>query len=235
MPATDDGKRTGATRGRRARGSLDRSRIIDAAVELADAGGLEALTMRAIGARLGVEGMSLYRHVSDKSDLLDGLVDRVYGGMALPPASPQWRDWLRRRAIAVHEALLRHPWATALMESRVNPGRAVLAHHDLALEVLLGAGFDPAMATRAYNLIDSYIYGFAIQQINLPFGSADELAEVGEEMLDALPMDDYPHLFEVARTLLDGGFDYAAEFEAGLDLVLDAIDRLHATTARRER
>ena len=211
-----------------ARAGLTRSLVLEAAMALADAEGLDALTMRRLGERLGVEGMSVYRHVADKSDLLDGLVDLVYAEIHLPPPTGPWRAWLRHRAVAVHAALEAHPWATALMESRVHPGPGVLGHHEAVLVVLLGAGFDGASATRAYNLLDSYIYGFAVQQANLPFGTADELAEVGEEMLATLPMDAYPSLFRVARELLDAGFDYASEFEAGLDLVLDSIERFHA-------
>lgn len=210
------------------RGTLTRTRVLEAAMVLADESGLEALTMRGLGERLGVEGMSLYRHVADKSDLLDGLVDLVYAEVELPPPGPDWRAWLRARAVAVHRALVDHRWATPLMESRVNPGPAVLGHHEAVLVVLLGAGFDSASATRAYNLLDSYIYGFAIQQVNLPFGDAAELAEVGEDMLAAMSMEAYPSLARVARELIDAGFDYAGEFEAGLDLVLDSIERLRA-------
>jgi AcrR family transcriptional regulator len=225
----------GSRAARSTRGALTRDRILEAALALADAEGIEALSMRRIGTRLGVEGMSLYRHVADKADLLDGLVDLVYARIELPPPDGPRRAWLRARAIAVHRALVEHPWATALMESRVHPGPSVLGHHEAVLAVLLGSGLDGSTATRAYNLLDSYIYGFAIQQVNLPFGSAEELATVGTEMLDALPMDDYPNLARVARDLIGAGFDYAAEFESGLDLVLDAIETLDRPSRGRAR
>ena len=157
---------TGTVRISTARGTLNRELVLAAALGLADEQGLEALTMRRIGQRLGVEGMSLYRHVADKSDLLDGLIDLLYSRIELEPPGMARRSWLRARAVAVHRALVAHPWATALMESRVAPGPSVLAHHEAVLLVLLRSGFDAATATRAYNLLDSYIYGFAIQQPN---------------------------------------------------------------------
>jgi AcrR family transcriptional regulator len=215
-----------ASRGQaRRRAPLNRDRVLQAALELADVGGLGAVTMQAVGRRLGVEAMSLYRHVRNKDDILDGIVDLVYAEVEVPAGLAGWRPVLRARSVSVRDALRRHPWAIALMESRMGPGPANLRSHDEALGTLLAAGFSPAMATHASNLVDSYVLGFAIQEVNLPFSNAEELAEVGGQLAAQLSADLYPHLTRVATDLLGSGFDYADEFEYGLDLILEGIER----------
>jgi len=180
--------------------------------------------MRAVGHRVGSEAMALYRYVRNKEDLLDGLIDLVFAETDVPKTG-DWKSDMRRRAISVRQALTRHPWAVGLMESRMQPGPANLLHRDAVLEVLLDAGFSPVDATHAYNTLDSYIFGFVLQERSLPFSDAEELADVGAELLAQIPIDEYPHLAAVSTELLAGGFDYAAEFEFGLDLILDAINR----------
>ncbi len=202
---------------------LSRDMVVRAAVEVADRDGLEALTMRNIGHQLGAEAMSLYRHVQNKDDVLDGIVDLVYAEIELPPTSVDWKTAMRRRAISAREALTRHPWAVALMESRRQPGPANLRHHDAVVGVLLDAGFSGAMATRAYNLLDSYIYGFALQEVNIPIPTTESVADVAADFISQIPADEYPHLKAVASELMEAGFIYADEFEPGLDLILDAI------------
>lgn len=192
---------------------------------IADAEGIDALTMRRIGERIGAEAMSIYRHVRDKDDILDGLVDLVYAEIEVPPRRSEWKRAMRARAISAREVLSRHPWAIALMESRTQPGPANLRHHDAVVGILRNAGFTSVTATHAYNLLDSYIYGFALQEKSLPVATPDDIAKMGEEMLRQMPPGEYPDLAHVARELIDARFDYAKEFEVGLDLVLDAIDR----------
>ena len=206
--------------GRRPR--VSRGQVLDAALELADDGGLAAVTMASVGARLGVEAMSLYRHIGNKEEMLDGLVDRVFAEIDVPADARDWREALRRRAVSAHAALRRHPWAIGLMESRSQPGPATLGHHDAMVAILLRAGFDGRGATRVYNLLDSYIYGFALQEATLPFSSPEEMASMSEQMLVAVA-DAYPHLATVQRELVGSGFDYADEFEAGLDIILGAL------------
>ena len=201
---------------------MSREQVLDAALELADEGGLAAVTMASVGARLGVEAMSLYRHIGNKEEMLDGLVDRVFAEIEVPADARDWRDALRRRAVSAHAALRRHPWAIGLMESRAQPGPATLGHHDAMVAILLRAGFDGRGATRVYNLLDSYIYGFALQEATLPFSSPEEMASQSEQMLAAVA-DAYPHLAAVQRELVASGFDYADEFEAGLDIILGAL------------
>ncbi len=204
---------------------LNRDRVLRAAVELADEGGIGALTMQQIGRRLGVEAMSLYRHVRNKDDILDGMVDIVFAEIELPADRSSWRTVLRARSISARAALRRHPWAITFMESRMAPGPANLRSHEDTLSVLLDSGCSATTATHAYNLVDSYVLGFALQEVNLPFANAEELAAVGELALAQVPADQYPNLVRVGAELLASGFDYGNEFEFGLDLILDGIER----------
>jgi AcrR family transcriptional regulator len=209
---------------------LDRERILLAAVALADDGGLGSLTMRRLGQELGVEAMSLYNHVANKSDLLDGMVDLVFAEIGLPPSGAAWRTAMRERAVAARAALARHPWAIGLMESRRRPGPATLRHHDAVIGCLRAAGFPVAMAAHAYSVLDSYIYGFALQQASLPFQTAEEAAAVAEGIMQGLPADAYPHLAELTvEHVLRPGYDYANEFAFGLDLILDGLERVRDT------
>jgi AcrR family transcriptional regulator len=204
---------------------LTRERVLGAALKLADEGGLASLTMRRLGGALGVKAMSLYNHVANKEDILDGLIDLVFGEIDLPSGGADWRAAMRRRAISAREALTRHPWATGLMESRTNPGPATLRHHDSVIGILRDAGFSIAMAAHAYSALDSYIYGFALQEMSLPFKNPEELAEVAESFRRHLPAAEYPHLIEMTvEHVMKAGYSYADEFEFGLDLILDGLE-----------
>jgi AcrR family transcriptional regulator len=220
----------GAGRARPRRGGaapLNRERVLRAAVAVADAAGIEALTMRRLGHHLGVEAMSLYNHVANKDDLLDGMVDLVFAEIGDPPREADWRPAMRRRAFAVRDVLARHPWAIGLMDSRLRPGPATLRHHNAVIGCLRAAGFSIAMAAHAYSVLDSYIYGFALQQKSLPFTTAEESATVTEQLLRQFPVEEYPHLSEMAvQHVLQPGYDYADEFAFGLDLILDGLARV---------
>ena len=207
---------------------LNRERVLQTALVLADRGGIESLSMRKLGQELGVEAMALYYHFANKDEVLDGIVDLVFDELELPPAGPDWRSAMRRRAISVRDALERHRWAVGMMESRANPGPANLRHHDAVIGSLRSAGFDMPMAAHAYSLLDSYVYGFALTKMNLPFQSTAEVAEVAHEMLAPFAAGEYPHLVEyITEHAMQPGYDFANEFEYGLDVVLDGIAREH--------
>ena len=206
-----------------------REQILTAAAALADEGGIEAVTMRSIGQQLGVEAMSLYRHVRDKDDVLDGIVDLVFAEIDLPPPGMEWKTAMRRRAISARDVLVRHPWAIGLMESRTQPGPANLRHHDAVLGSLRGAGFTTVKAVRAYNILDSYIYGFALQEVSLPFRTTEELSEQSGVILRQMPAGEYRHLADAATELAASGFVYSDEFEFGLDLILEGLEAIRAT------
>jgi AcrR family transcriptional regulator len=203
---------------------LTRERVLQAGLEVADREGLEALSMRRLGQEVGVEAMSLYNHVRNKEDLVDGLVDMVFAELG-EVAGRDWKAAMRRRAIAARQVLNRHRWAIALMESRRSPGPATLRHHDSVLRSLREAGFSLPLAARAYSLLDSYIYGFALEQANLPFEGGQE-AEMAAEMMAQFPADEYPYMAEIAlKHVMKPGYSYAKEFEFGLDLILDGLER----------
>jgi len=205
---------------------LSRGQVLQAAVTFADESGIGALSMRKLGQVLGVEAMSLYNHVASKGDLLDGMIDVVFSEVGLP-AGDGWKAAMRQRAISVREVLGRHRWAIGLMESRSSPGPATLRHHDAVLGCLRGAGFSVELTAHAYSLLDSYIYGFALQEASLPFGTAEETAQVVEDIAGQMPAGEYPHLAEfTAAHAVQPGYQYGREFEIGLDLILDALERI---------
>jgi AcrR family transcriptional regulator len=204
---------------------VTRQRVLDAALTLADRGGVGALSMRKLADELGVEAMSLYHHVANKDDILDGIVDLVFAEIELPSADSDWKTALRQRAISVREVLLRHRWAFGLMESRSTPGPATLRHHDAVLGALRNSGFSVALAAQAFSLLDSYIYGFVLQEANLPFHTSDELAAVADVILERTPAGEYPHLSElIVEHTLQPGYAYENEYLVGLDLILDALE-----------
>jgi AcrR family transcriptional regulator len=199
--------------------------VLTAAVELADEIGVAPLTIRRLAAKLGVKPMSLYHHVAGKDHIFDGIVDRVFSEIALPPTDRGWKEAMRVRALSAREVLARHPWAAPMMESRVNAGPATLRHHDAVLGCLRGAGFSLAAVAHAYALIDAVVYGFALQEAGLPFDTPEEAAEVATAMAESFPAGAYPHMAAfMAGHVLCPGYDFAEEFTFGLDLVLDGLD-----------
>ncbi|WP_244790903.1 TetR/AcrR family transcriptional regulator [Streptomyces sp. BJ20] len=225
-------ERNTGRRGASARTPLSRERVIGTAMAVADEKGAAALTMRAIAEPLGVEAMSLYHHVASREDILDGMVDAVFGEIDLPPRGTDWKSALRHRADSARAVLLRHPWAVGLMDSRSQPGPATLRHHDAVIGTLRAGGFSVPMTAHAVSLIDSYLYGFVLQELSLPFRGASELDEVAGAILRDMPADTYPHLTELATEhVLKPGYDYAGEFAFGLTLILDALHPDEAASA----
>ena len=211
----------------RPRPNLTRDRVLNAAVTLADEAGIDALSMRKLGQTLGVEAMSLYKHVANKDAVLDGIVEIVAGEIELPKLDGDWREAMRRRATSAHGVLVRHPWATMLIVSRPNVGPVMLRYVDSTLGCLRQAGFSLALADHAWNAIDSYIYGFTLQELNFPF-QPEEYAEVAEAYLPTIPAGDYPHLHALSEEVISGGHSGLHEFGFGLDLILDGLERLRA-------
>jgi AcrR family transcriptional regulator len=209
-----------------ARPRLSRERVMQAAVSLADANGIDGLSMRRLGERLGVEAMSLYKHVANKDDLLDAMVDSVFAEIELAAREPDWRTAVRRRAVSVRAVLARHPWAVPLMQSRTNPGPSTLDHLDALIGVLRGAGFSVVLTAHALSAVDAYVYGFVLQEQALPFDTEERSTEVVQSILAAMPAERWPHLVEFSHEhVLQPGYDYGREFAWGLDLVLDGLER----------
>lgn len=217
-----------AQRSRNQRTSLTRQRIVEAAVELADAGGFDSLSMRNLASELGAAPMALYRHVTNKEDLLDGMVDAVFAEMYPPAIGGDWIKELRERALSARAALQRHPWAVGLMETRLHPGPASALHHNATMGCLREAGFPFREAVHAYNLLDSYTYGFALQEQTIPFETPEESAQMAKTTVGEQGSE-FPYLAEVVEELAKKGYDYTEEFEFGLGFILDGLERFRKT------
>jgi AcrR family transcriptional regulator len=203
------------------RGSLTVQGIVEEATALADEGGLAALSMRALGRRLGVEGMAVYHHFANKDALLDALVDQVFREIALP-AGQDWRFGLRTRSVSERLALRRHPWAIGLVESRTAPGPITLAHQDHVIGYLRARGFAARASAQVLAFLDAYVYGFVLQELALP---ADPTPVV-EAVRDHQGPSAFPNLEALITEVTDAGYDFADEFDVGLDLLLDGIGAL---------
>jgi AcrR family transcriptional regulator len=209
---------------------LSRERILRVALDLADRHGIAALSMRKLGQELGVDAMLLYRHVANKDDLLDAMVDLVFGEIGLPPSGADWKSTMRQRAMSARAALSRHPWAIGRMESRRRPGPASLRHHDAVLGCLREGGFSVQAAAHAYSILDSYIYGFTLNEQSLPLDTSEEVAEMGTDILREFPANAYPNLAEfIGEHAMKPGYSFGDEFEYGLDLILDGLEKVRDT------
>lgn len=204
--------------------TLTKDRVLSGSIALADEIGIEAFTIRKLAAALDVKPMTIYHHIPSKEAILDGMVDIVFGEIALPPADRQWRVAIRERCVSMREVLLRHWWAPPLMESRTNPGPLTLQHHDEVIGCLLGGGLSIQMAAHAYAILDSYLYGFALEEANLPEGGTKDIAPLAEALK---PMfEPYPHLYRfTVEHVLQPGYSFGNSFEYGLDLILSGLEQ----------
>lgn len=210
---------------------LNRERVLRGAVAVADAAGIGSLTIRSLAQELGVKPMSLYHHVANKDEILDGIVDLVFSEIDLPVPEGEWRSEMKRRAISARRVLKCHPWAIPLLQSRTTPGAATLSHHNAVIGSLRGAGFTVEMTAHAYALLDSYIFGFALSEAALPINGPETVAEVAESMMLLVLAETYPHLLEfTTEHVLQPGYDFGAEFGYGLGLILDGLERAATTS-----
>lgn len=220
------------TTGRR----LDRDRIVDAAIALADRVGTAPLTIRALATELGSSPMAIYHHVVDKDEILDAMVDRVFEEMGLPVIGAPWRGELERRARSARDAFRRHPWAIVLMDSRTSPGLATLRHNDAIVGCLRAAGMSIRLTAHAVAVLDTVAYGFAVQEAALPFSGPEDAAPIAAALVERIPTDQFPHIAEVAEhVVLQPDYDFGDEFDYTLSLVLDALEaRFTAEEAARD-
>jgi AcrR family transcriptional regulator len=208
-----------------ARIPLSRERVLRAAVALADEGGIEALSMRRIARELGVEAMSLYNHVANKDEILDGIVDVVASEIELPSEGADWKTAIRQSAISTRDVLLRHPWASSLFTSRQGDGLARLRRGDWMLRTLREAGLSNDLTYHAFHIVESHILGFTVQQLSFPY-EGEELAGLAATFLQRLPADEYPDFVEHVMQHLEPRHGDEGGFELGLDLILDGLERL---------
>jgi len=214
------------TRAAAPRTPLSKERILRAAIELADAEGVEALSMRRLAKELGVEAMSLYNHVANKGEILGGIIDLVAGEFDLPADESDWRIAMRRNAISARDVLLRHRWATSIWMSQ-GGGPARLRNGDWMLRTLREAGFSQDLIYHAFHILESYVLGYTLQQLNFPY-KGEELAGLAANFLEQIPAEDYPDLVEHIHQHLEPHEEGAGGFEMGLDLILDGLDRARA-------
>lgn len=204
---------------------LNATRVIAGGIILADRAGIEQFTIRKLAAQLDVKPMTIYHHVPNKDAIIDGMVDVVFSEITQPPENVDWKSAMTVRSNSVRAVLARHSWAVPLMESRTSPGPETLMHHESVIRCLRQCGFSIKMTGHACALIDAYIYGFALQEANLPATGGAELAELAENILEPLAMDAYPYLMEfAAKHVMVPGYDFTEEFAYGLSLILDGLD-----------
>jgi AcrR family transcriptional regulator len=209
---------------------LSRERVLRAAIKLADEGGIEALSMRKLAKELGVEAMSLYNHVANKGDVLDGIVDTALAEIVVPTGEADWKPAIREIAISAHETLLRHPWASGLW-MRQRPGPARLRYGDSLLGCLRNAGFSKDLTYHAYHIIESYILGYTFQVLGYQSVDTEQFADIAASFLSGEFSVDYPHFTEHALQHMEPepGHDDVSAYELGLDLILDGLERLRDT------
>ena len=205
---------------------LTTQRVLEAAIDLVDRGGLGALTMRRLGSALGVEAMSLYKHVPSKEALLDGMVDRVIGAIAIPEEGAPWRAAMTLRANSAREVLGRHAWAIGLLEAGTSSGPSAMRYLNAIIGSLRAAGFSMEDAGRAFTVLDSYVYGHVIQESTFPFTTSEEIAQTAASALELEALSAFPHLAAMYEHALTYEHSLDAQFEFGLELVLDGLERL---------
>lgn len=205
------------------RNTLTREKVVATALELVDREGLAAFTIRELAARLGVRPMSIYHYTASKEELLDALVDVVFGEVYLPLPEGEWREELLRRYGSMREALARHRWALPVMETRVRPGPATLASHEAVLDVLRASGFSLQASAHAYAILDAFVYGFSLQEAMLEtVGLPDDSAGVA----GAMDLARYPRVAELASAYAEAeAYPFTASFDVGLHVILDGIER----------
>jgi AcrR family transcriptional regulator len=207
---------------------LSRDRVLRAAIRLADEGGVESVSMRKLGQMLRVEAMSLYKHVANKDDILDGIADLVVGDFEVPSIDADWKAAIRRSAISAHQTLLRHPWASSLIESRLNAGPGRMRYLDAMIGVLSAAGFTMPLVIRTIMVLDSHTYGFVLQEMAWSFDT-ENAPEMAAAFARGLPANEYPNLLAMAEVAATTPRAVSVDFEFGLDLILDGLERLRDT------
>jgi AcrR family transcriptional regulator len=209
------------------RAPLSKERVLRAAVELADEAGIESLSMRKLGQSLGVEAMSLYTHAQNKEDILDGIVDVVVGEIETVAPGGDWKASMREQVLAARAVLLRHPWAPRVIETRTNPGPAMLRHVESVFRILREGGFSVDTTHHAIHVLGSRVFGFTQDPWDQTGGTrpTPEVAAIlAREMSER-----YPYVTEMAMSVSHdgglGGCDDDVEFAFGLDLILDGLER----------
>lgn len=207
---------------------LNQPKILKEAIKIVDKQGLQALSMRKIASRLKVEAMSLYHYFNNKDDLLGAMIDHVFSEIKWTHTfnSKNWKSSIRNRCLQLREVLNRHPWSVGLLESHPNPGPETLKHHDEVLGCFLDAGFSESLSAHSYALIDSFVYGFALQENAMPVTEAQDIQDLAEEIINQIPENHYPYFTKMTKNYYTKpNYDFSKEFTFGLDLILDGLEQ----------
>lgn len=207
------------------RGRLNRERILNAALRTADLHGVESLSMRTLAADLGVKAMSLYNHVANRDEIVGGIVDLVIGEIEIPNPQLGWREAMRARAQSAHEVLVRHPWALSAIISGKTIGPAMLRYVDKTLECLLTGGFSLEQADHVWNVLDSYVYGFTMQELSFPF-EPSEYGKAAGKFVHLIPEGEYPSFYRLTTAVISGTYDGVHDLQFGLQVLLDGLEKL---------
>ncbi|MEA2010495.1 MAG: TetR/AcrR family transcriptional regulator [Actinomycetota bacterium] len=211
---------------------LNRDRIVDGALLLADDVGMDAFTIRRLASALGVGPMTIYHYFPNKEAIIDAMVDAVYAQIALPPTDEEWTDAIRLRCVSAREVLNRHPWAPPYMVSRTSPGPATLRHHDALLDCLRRSGLSLEMTAHAYAILDSFLHGFTLEEASLPATGDEGIQGIAEKMTAAFDAERYPSLYGFAtKHVMQPGYSFGASFEFGLDLIIDGLSTVSERSA----
>lgn len=203
--------------------SLSKEIVLQAALIYADQHGIESLSMRKLADTLSVKAMSLYNHVANKDDILDGILDMVIAEIEVPDLTLEWKEAMLRRATSTRHVFLKHAWAPLPLVSRMNTGPAMLRYIDATLGCLFKAGFSTQKANYAWNAMDSYIYGFILQELNFPIEVPD-FAEVAQNHLHLVPEDKFPHMAKMTHSMINGEHDGLHDFEWGFKILLHGME-----------
>lgn len=212
--------------------ALNREKILTVALMIADQDGIEALSMRKLGAELSVQAMSLYNHITNRDEIIDALVEMVIEEMGTPDPRQPWKKTIRTQAHATHDVLLRHPWASMEIISRMNIGPARFRYVDRMIGCFVTAGFTNPQADHAMNTVESYIYGFTLQELTFPLAPGT-YQDVASDYIDRIPYEQYPYLHGMAQSVISGEYDGIHDFSTGLAVILDAVESIKKRTSFR--
>jgi AcrR family transcriptional regulator len=206
---------------------LSKERVLQAAMILADEEGIEALSMRRLADQLGVKAMSLYNHVANKDDLLDGIVDATYLEIVIPSSDADWKSQIRELAVSAHETMLRHPWASGLQSQR-SPGPGRLRYGDTLLGYFRDSGFSKNLTYHAYHIVESYVLGFTSQVLSYRNVDMEQFEDVAASFMRGDFLEEFPHFSEHVQQHVepDPGQDDVDAYELGLDVLLGGLERL---------
>lgn len=203
---------------------LTQDSIIAKALEMADAIGIESLSIRKLAKELDAGAMSIYYYFKSKEEILDKMIDEIYGMILLPSEDKDWKSAIRERCFSAREVLARHPWASSYMESRKNPGPKTLKHHNAVIGCFLRGGFSLEITSSALAITDAFVFGFAIQETTLPGGGGEEMVEMGADLTKNL-FQQYPHLMEMTQFVMESDYRFGDIFESGLDILLEGLEK----------